>query len=235
MNASRIQKKARKEIKQFQSEDTSFKEPAIKWLDRKFWGFDTSVAWDTAPGWLLLKNRKHTYRQQNLSFFFTYNIHAQYILYVFEEFQLKPVFKIIPKAQVLVFSSKSEPSNSDQGPVGTLSYILWGKLSTKKITVWLIFKSKRRSNTITYPRWKPQTVDFLLETHHILRRNSVLVDQLIPLPRSPSCYCVLLVIRLKTGEAALYLGRNPTWQHKQCRPTASLQLSVQRWQSCIYS
>lgn len=70
-------------------------------------------------------------------------------------------------------ASKSEPSYSDQGPVGTLSYILWGKLSTKKITVWLIFKSKRRSNTITYPRWKPQTVDFLLETHHILRRNSV--------------------------------------------------------------
>lgn len=93
MNASRIQKKARKEIEQFQSEDTSFKEPAIKWLDRKFWGFDTSVAWDTAPGWLLLKNRKHTYRQQNLSFFFTYNIYAQYILYVFEQFQLKPVFK----------------------------------------------------------------------------------------------------------------------------------------------
>lgn len=37
-------KKARKEIEQFQSEDTSFKEPAIEWLDRKFWGFDTSVA-----------------------------------------------------------------------------------------------------------------------------------------------------------------------------------------------
>ena len=54
-------------MEQFQSEDTSFKEPVIKWSDRKFWGFDTSIAWDMEPGWLLSENRKHTCRQQNIT------------------------------------------------------------------------------------------------------------------------------------------------------------------------
>lgn len=124
---------------------------------------------------LIIVKKQETHIQTAELVFFLYLQHnAQYILYVFEQFQLKPVFKNNSQGpSSCFFPSKSEPSYSDQGPVGTLSYILWGKLSTKKITVWLIFKSKRRSNTITYPRWKPQTVDFLLETHHILRRNSV--------------------------------------------------------------